>query len=126
MLLCCFVALCDTGIVSNKYLFPLKIKGCIGMFDFLLSGDYIVMKTQMCSYNEMFFGGKSNRHWHWDSVKKIVTVAIYIFRFEQMRSLQTVVIKAWLASTISSFGLFISLSALMVTIPVTTAAFEMR
>ena len=56
MLLCCFVALRDTGIVSNKYLFPLKIKGCIGMFDFLLSGDYIVMKTQMCSYNEMFLG----------------------------------------------------------------------
>ena len=59
------------------------------------------MKTQTCSYNEMFFGGKSNRHWHWDSVKTIVTVAIYIFRFEQMRSLQTVVIKAWLASTIN-------------------------
>ena len=60
VLLCCFVALRDTGIVSDKYLFPLKIKGCIGMFDFIM---------------RCFFGLKSNRHWHWDSVKTIVTVA---------------------------------------------------
>ena len=36
VLLCCFVALRDAGIVSDKYLFPLKIKCCIGMFDFIM------------------------------------------------------------------------------------------